>query len=370
MYCDENGIYHWKYTPTQPKETGYEQVIDSFNIISIEDFKALDRLEQRAKVKEVIQKIRQVNVYPIYYMNEEGIIDEIMKCMCFDVNFTGDTLNEHGKAGTTLLDFMFPNLHLVEAGTTINNNMYSRFYDDTKLAKCIDRHMKNYRFTSMRTPFFMYGRFFWPTATNFNPCRAKAIYQRFAPQGSVVYDFSAGYGGRMLGALSSLESNYTYVGCEPNKNTAYNLNRLGQYIEKVSKRTDSYKIYNECSETLRLEPNSIDFAFSCPPYYILERYSTEATQSTIKYPEYNAWLNNYAYQTLCNVRDALKPGSLMCFILPGCMSYAYSKYYIANDWCKLAEQAGFTFCKKYPIRTMSRKSSEDAEALYVFRKEV
>lgn len=366
---DSEGIWHWKHIPSSMRETSYEDIVDSFNIISVEDFKKLNRLEQKVKVKEVISLIRANNIYPIYYFNEDGILDEIMKCMCADVSFTGDVLNEHGKAGTVLLDYLFPNLHLAEAGTAINNSMYSRFYDDAKLSKCIDRHMKNYRFTSMRTPFFMYARFFWPTATNFSPCRAKAICERFAKPGSVIYDFSAGYGGRMLGTLSSIESSYTYIGCEPNKNTFYNLNRLGQYIEKVTKRQDSYKLYNECSEDLVLDDDSVDFAFSCPPYYILERYSDEDTQSISKYPLYDHWLEHYAYPTLRNVYNSLKPDGLMGFILPGCISYAYSKYALGDDWSKLAERCGFKFVKKFPMRTMSRKSEDTMESLYLYRKE-
>jgi hypothetical protein len=65
--------------------------------------------------------------------------------------------------------------------------MYKRFYDDVKLAKCLKRHIKAYgKFTNMRTPFFMYGRFFWNTATNFAPMRAKALFEQFCPKGGVV----------------------------------------------------------------------------------------------------------------------------------------------------------------------------------------
>ena len=39
--------------------------------------------------------------------------------------------------------------------------------------------------------------------SNFRPMNAKAIWERFAPENGVVFDSSAGFGGRLLGALSS-----------------------------------------------------------------------------------------------------------------------------------------------------------------------
>ena len=47
----------------------------------------------------------------------------------------------------------------------------------------------------------------------------------------------------MLGALSS-SHNFTYIATDPNKNTYHNLLKLGNYIEQVSNRHNSYYIYN------------------------------------------------------------------------------------------------------------------------------
>lgn len=366
-----NGIWTWKHTATVEKETGYEDVIDSFNIISVDKFKALTKEQQAPYVNEVIKKIRAVNIYPTYYYNDKGIEEELIKCFYAEVSpIEYGALNEHGRSGNTLLDFLFPNLHLAESGNNKGNSLYSRFYNDEKLAKCLHRHMKNYRFTNMRTPFFMYGRFFWSTPTNFSPMRAKAIYESLAPKYSVIYDFSAGYGGRMLGALSALKGVYTYIGCEPTKDTYHNLNILGQHIERVTQRRDSYKLYNTGSELLQLEPNSVDFAFSCPPYFALERYSLESTQSIVKYPAYEDWVNEYVIGTLTNVYSALKHGGKLGFIVATNVHYMNKKYALAQSWIDAAHKCGFTFVQRYELDTMSRKKNANTEALYIFRKGV
>jgi len=46
----------------------------------------------------------------------------------------------------------------------------------------------------------------------------------------------------MLGALSS-KNNYTYIAVEPNSDTYYNLLQLGNFIENVTQRKNSFTIY-------------------------------------------------------------------------------------------------------------------------------
>ena len=286
-------------------------MMDKLNIISLDDFNNLTEEAQDEKVQEVINIIRTRNIFPIYYFNHAGVIKEIKKVIAKnDVKFTGNVLKTQSSQGLLLLDYLFPNLHFVEAGNATDNCMYKRFYDDVKLAKCLKRHMKVYgTFNNMRTPFFMYGRFFWNTATNFAPMRAKAICENFCPKGGVIYDYSCGFGGRLLGCLAS-KNNYTYIGCEPCTDTYHNLLQLGGYIEEVTKRKDSFIIHNKCSEDLELPAASIDFAFSCPPFYGLERYSDEETQSINRHPQYDDWLENYVRPTVRNCYKALKDTGL------------------------------------------------------------
>lgn len=369
MYLDD--IWKWKHSarPEVFFETGYEQVIQGYNIISVEDFKRMPLSKQVEYARVVLHKIRAINIYPIYYYTPRGIREEIIKCLCTDTPFTGKELVQNSRSGLTLLDFLFPNLHRVEAGNSKSNCMYSRFYDDDKMLRILCRHMKNYPFTNMRTPFFMYGRFFWNTATNFNPMRAKAIYERFCPAGGTIYDFSAGFGGRMLGALSSAKSKYTYIACEPCIDTFYNLRRLGTYIESVTGRRQSYKVYNEGSEVFEPDKNSVDFAFSCPPYFALERYSTEPTQSVVKFPKYDDWLNYYVLPTLQHATRALRPGATLGYVIHD-IRYLNKDYALKADWMKMAIESGLIYVDSFPILSRSRKQHGNVDTIFIFKKEV
>ena len=367
MYCD-NGIYKWKYETDKEKEDVYTSIIDKLNIISTEKFNLLSEIEQMVYVNKVVEEIRKINIFPIYYFNEKGIKKEILSVRERDIKFTENKLITQAAQGLLLLDFLFPNLHLVDAGNSNGNCVYNRFYDDIKLKKCIRAYMSQRAFVNMRTPFFTYGRYFWNTATNFAPIRAKAIYERFCPKNGVILDYSAGYGGRMLGALAS-QNNYFYYGIEPNKNTIYNLNRLGNYIKGAfGENENRFELINSGSEDYCNEKIQADFIFSCPPFFGLERYSDEPTQSINKYPQYTMWLKYYARETIKNCRKMIKDTGLFGIDVID-FYWKNKKYNLVNDWLTIIQEEGFEFLEKYPIITHARKEVKEnnTEFIYLFR---
>jgi hypothetical protein len=109
--------------------------------------------------------------------------------------------------------------------------MYERFYNDDILRKAIRAYLDTGKsLNNLRTLFFSYARLYFDTPINFSPMRAKIIFEHYCPKNGVIYDYSAGYGGRMMGALCS-EQDFTYIAVEPNSNTYHNLKRLGNYID-------------------------------------------------------------------------------------------------------------------------------------------
>lgn len=358
----------WTFSATKEKQDAYEAIIDKLNPCSSEEFNSLSEEQKDTLVAEMIKEIRKINVFPVYYYNKEGVKKEIQSAIDKKVCFTGNILDVSFSQGLTLLDFLFPNLHCVQAGDSASSSsLYERFFDDNVLAICLKSALKNRKIVNMRTTFFASARFLWRSAINFSPMRAKAIYERFCPKNGVIYDYSAGFGGRMLGALSS-SYNFTYIATDPNTETYKNLQQLGKYIEEVSGRTNSYKLYNECSEELKLEKESVDFAFSCPPFYTLEKYTDEETQSINKFPKYEDWLEKYVRPTIQNCIAALKPNGLYGVNI---VNYwmGGKKHFVANDWIKIAEEEGLILQGIFPIMSKARKKmDEDQDQIYIFSK--
>lgn len=358
----------WNYKTLLKKENVYNKIIDLLNPCSPEDFRAMPPEEKSKVLKEMVAEIRKINIFPIYYFNEQGILEEIQKVIDKDVRFTQDALRIYNTEGLVLLDFLFPNLHTVISGHQSNKSVYDRFYDDEILSICLEKALRQYKITNLRTVFFSTGRFLRSTATNFSPLRAKAIYERFCPQNGVIYDYSAGFGGRMLGALSSFK-NFTYIATDPNTETYNNLLTLGQYIEQATHRQNSYKILNQCSEDLILEPSSIDFAFSCPPYFSLEKYCNENTQSIIKFPDYDQWLENYVRPTIKNCYISLKDSGFFGVNIGNIWTKG-KHYSLVNDWLHIAEEEGFFLKGIFPIYSHNRKEEDESlkDAIYIFTK--
>lgn len=363
----QNNFLTWDYIPKKEKEDPYEGILPEINNL-IQDFETKTKDEQNKIIDKVLELIRNINIYPIFYFNREGVSKEIKSVIDKnDVCFIGDELNSQARNGLLLLDFLFPNLHKAYT-CNLSDSMYDRFFDDKILKFCLNRYIiKNKKILNMRTPFFSAGRFYYDTPINFSPMRAKAIFEKFCPPNGIIYDYSMGYGGRMLGALAS-KQNFIYTGTDPNRETFYNLKKLGKYIEEETGRTNSYKIFNLTSEQLQLEKNSIDLAFSCPPFFNKEIYSLEDTQSIMNYPVYGDWLEGYVRPTIKNCYNALKDDGVFIFDI---LNYTLGrkKIPLVDDWKRIAEEEGFIFKKEYPILSRFRKKNdENKEKLYVFKK--
>jgi|SRR5271166_3656793 len=144
-----------------------------------------------------------------------------------------------------------------------------------------------------------------PNVSFFRPSVAKLIYLKYSQENDTVYDFSAGWGGRMLGAASC---NRKYIGVDP------------LTIPSITKLKDDLKLENTtlvdgCSETIQLDENSIDFAFSSPPYFDTEIYSQDKTQAYSQGEKY--FYNTYWRGTLEKIKLSLKSGKFVAINVKG-----------------------------------------------------
>ena len=200
---------------------------------------------------------------------------------------------------------------------------------------------------------------------NFQPAVAAAIYHKFAPRGGVVYDSSSGWGGRLVGArLARMKK---YIGCEPCTQTFKGLQDLAQLI-----RTPEFQIelHMAGSETLTLQENSVDVAFTSPPYFSLELYSDEATQSHIKFPSFDEWCRGFLEPTFAHTLHALRPGGVMAINISNCKMFTDQGIDLEQQTCRIAISLGAEL-----ESTLRLLKSGDAgadysmgEPVFVFRK--
>ena len=172
---------------------------------------------------------------------------------------------------------------------------------------------------------------------------------------------NCGFGGRMLGALSS-QKNFKYVGTDPNTETMYHLHQLGDYIEQVTGREDSFELHCCGSEEFKGKPNSIDFAFSSPPYFDLEIYSDEPTQCYNKFPELDAWLEGYVRQTIKNIAYMLKPGRCYAVNIADFKVGSGGECAYVDEWIRLSTEEGMPLFDTVYLGVTARAGSAEQAA--------
>ena len=143
---------------------------------------------------------------------------------------------------------------------------------------------------------------------NFRPTVAKALITHYSTSGSHVFDFSAGFGGRLLGALA-LDRHYIAV--DPARSQVRGLRRMVKATRRVCRGTA--EVHQTCAEVLMptLPSHSVDLVFSSPPYFDLERYSTERTQSYIRYPTYDRWRDQFLSVVIREAHRMLRRGGFL-----------------------------------------------------------
>ncbi len=137
-------------------------------------------------------------------------------------------------------------------------------------------------------------------ASQFKPSCAKTIYDFFGAK--KVLDFSAGWGDRLVGFLAS--SAESYVGIDPNSKLTDKYRAISSFCS-TDKQTSFI-----CSpaEDADLSNMRFDFVFTSPPYFNIERYSEESTQSWKRYKTESDWLEFFLLVALKKSWDSLEDG--------------------------------------------------------------
>ena len=168
-------------------------------------------------------------------------------------------------------------------------------------------------------------------AVNFPPGTAKYLYERYTEglTGKIkIYDPSAGWGGRILGAMSVRDNrDILYIGTDPNPDNFFD-NGKSRYSyvadfyntktyrsNSFFSRTNEYELYQLGSEEIGENQDfmkhrgDIDLVFTSPPYFNREAYSEDENQSYKKYgSSYISWRDKFLKPTLQTCCDMLKCG--------------------------------------------------------------
>lgn len=149
--------------------------------------------------------------------------------------------------------------------------------------------------------------------SQFKPNVAKMIYEMF--NAGVVLDFSAGWGDRLAGFYASMNTE-TYIGIDPRTENHPIYKEQSEFYSKnlgwFEKKKSVYFYESPAEDWDNSEwINKVDLIFTSPPYFNTERYSTDDTQSWVRYKNIDDWNGKFLHKALKNVWETLKSGGLL-----------------------------------------------------------
>ena len=247
--------------------------------------------------------------------------------------------------------------HTSEAGTTTTYLYQIRWYD--KKSDIFPKILQVFRLSCGQP------------AVNFPALTAKWIYENYTnhiqqDEPLHIYDSSAGWGGRIIGAMSSRKKTH-YIGTDPNPDNFiddlgitryeyvadfYNKNCVDDYSDKltsffdVKPQSNTYEVFTDGSELIQHNPKfqkykgKLDIAFTSPPYFNREQYSQDENQSFKAYSEYEDWRDNFLRPTLTTIYEYLKNDRYILWNIADIKIGANTYYPLEQDSIDILKELG------------------------------
>jgi len=174
----------------------------------------------------------------------------------------------------------------------------------------------------------------------FKPNVAKMFYDM--NEAKTVLDFSMGWGDRLAGAFSS-ETVEHYVGLDPRKeNHPYYEQQRDFYTKHTSffenpTKTDFYCSPAEDFDYSEYE-NYFDLVFTSPPYFSVERYSHDDTQSWVRYKNIDVWNEHFLHKALGKIIPTVKKGGKIAVNIADV--YTNSSWSTDRQWLEITNPMG------------------------------
>jgi hypothetical protein len=199
-------------------------------------------------------------------------------------------------------------------------------------------------------------------ATTFMPMYAKSIYEYFGAKS--VLDPCAGWGDRMVGALSSTCVR-RYVGFDPNKNLVPGYKKIQQDFGNRVEHEDAAKSYIRFDNGFEIyslpfervlgeEEDKFDFAFTSPPFFDYEEYSPDN-------PKYRDWYREFYEPLLILTEKRLTDGAFFAIHIDDTSAGKIRDFLFK----RVAQITSFKYCGK--IGLMGGKSGK-IRNVFLFRK--
>ncbi|MEK9767300.1 MAG: hypothetical protein VW683_00150 [Betaproteobacteria bacterium] len=259
----------------------------------------------------------------------------------------GNTISSTKRVGMKLCEHFFPNFFEIKSKGKSFEELWKIPTVHEKILRWNRKsHSTPYLSELRRGVYFTQGL---TKSTMYRPLIAKAIVQFYNAHS--VLDPCAGWGGRMLGSVAA---GAMYVGFEPNKKTYDNLCQLAKFLN-IETQVKLYNAPFEDIESYLGKPKSqFDLVLTSPPYFNLEIYSDDNTQSYNRYTTYQEWVDGFLKPSIeCGIQY-LNTGGHSCWNVA---KISKTKN-LVQDVLNIHEQNNFITDQHFSIVSSKRQSNQ------------
>ena len=227
---------------------------------------------------------KQIIANKIKCISEEDVKNDykmLKNMMAATTTSTSVEFNKRCRVGNNVVDF-FTFRERLETRGKYNINFYDFFtnIEEFKKKKFIQTMLTYYETTKnargLKNEYVVLKEVYniCISAINiFRPLVAIEVYQRFKP--TRILDFSAGWGGRAVGAAVC---NISYFGIDINVGLHEAYNKMSAFLNSNTSSSSSENLINMViADAVTFDYSTIaqgyDMVFTSPPYYFIEKYS-------------------------------------------------------------------------------------------------
>ena len=329
--------------------------------------------EEKSTIVDILFKYYRIMGYPHRNLSA----DELRRNMR-TLSVTKDPLLDNGHLQSNTTGLALANHfhhHMVKVRCLTNyRSPYDQFSDDDLLRDSINRWMElGQKASPSGLRRILRTRDGVRSVVNFKPAIAKYFYDNYCPHNGRVLDPCAGYGGRLAGCIAS-NKGITYQGIDPQGSTGVGNMRMASFYSRQKGIEREWKFGFDfilgCAEDRMkdLSDKSCDLIFTSPPFFDVEKYDTDSSQSYIRYPVYEEWKRNFLAELIKESSRIVKTDGHVIFNIKN-----YKNKAIADDLCFYCQESGLRLVKTYQMRLVNseynRKEGQNnwhTEPIFVF----
>jgi len=269
------------------------------------------------------------------------------------------TISAYNREGLKVLENFQP--HIWEVENPIGNSIAKNWNKPELVQKAQERstYYKGIIYkTEVRRNLSFFGKA--PLPTMYRPLLTKGIIEKYNAKN--ILDPSVGWGGRLLGTLA-LEGTH-YTGIEPFSKTYEGLCAMSEFL-LVRERTTLYMAGAE-DVLPSLKGGVYDMVITSPPYFDLEIYSHEETQSVKRFPTWDIWIEGFLDTIIRECIRCLKIDGVSCWSVKN-----MPKYKLKDEVFRIHKKYDYELIETFGMTSTPRNTGGKSiitEETFIFKK--